>query len=127
MKGSVSGGMVALCDSAVSGSMDFEGCINHGRIYGSSYSGGMIASYKDCSSNIETNINDCVNTGIVNGAGIIDNAYGKVYVELCRNYGVSCKAGIAGKEVTGIRSCFDAGSSGVPTGKASSYSGNNFL
>ena len=51
------GGMVALCDSAVSGSMDFEGCINHGRIYGSSYSGGMIASYKDCSSDIETNIN----------------------------------------------------------------------
>lgn len=127
VKGSVSGGMVALCDSAVSGSMDFEGCINHGRIYGSSYSGGMIASYKDCSSDIETNINDCVNTGIVNGAGIIDNAYGKVYVELCRNYGVSCKAGIAGKEVTGIRSCFDAGSSGVPTGKASSYSGNNFF
>lgn len=127
VKGSISGGIVALCDGAVSGSMGFESCINHGRIYGSSYSGGMIASYRDCSSNIETNINDCVNTGIVNGAGMIDNAYGNVYVELCRNYGVSCKAGIAGKEVSGIRSCFDASSSGVPTGKATSYSGNNFF
>lgn len=127
VKGSVSGGMVALCDNITSGSMGIEGCVNHGRIYGSSYSGGMIASYKSCSADMETNINDCVNTGIVNGAGIIDNAYGKVYVELCRNYGVSCKAGIAGKEVTGIRSCFDASSSEVPTGKASSYSGNNFF